>query len=216
MTNRYSQIKWVLFRIARTLKGAVGSGRPLDLAALPRFADGKILIHLGCGKIDSPGFINVDARPAPHVHVAADVTDLSMFPADFADMVYACHLLEHIPINRLREVLWEWRRVVRPGGMLRLSVPDFDKLIDIYARCGGDIEVIARRLMGGQHHKYNFHCAVFNRRYLESLLTEAGFVRVEQWDPATAPYHGFRDHASRTVKKDGQAYPVSLNLQAIK
>ena len=35
----------------------------------PQQADGKTLLHIGCGQVNSPGYINIDARKFPHVHI---------------------------------------------------------------------------------------------------------------------------------------------------
>ncbi len=35
----------------------------------PQQAEGKTLLHIGCGQVNSPGYINIDARKFPHVHV---------------------------------------------------------------------------------------------------------------------------------------------------
>jgi hypothetical protein len=83
---------------------------------LPENPDGKVLIHLGCGDINRPEFINVNVRSAPHVDYIRAVTDLSIFPDNYADLGYACHLLEHIRRNNIRRMLWELNpRLERSG-----------------------------------------------------------------------------------------------------
>ncbi len=209
------ELSWASFVVRRRLKSrALWLMRLFVRPQLPQNPDGKILIHLGCGDIASPDFINVDARPAPHVHYICDVTDLSIFPDNYADLVYACHLLEHIPRNKLRKNLWEWRRILKPDGILRLSVPDFDAILDIYRACDDDIDSIAAFLMGGQNYAENIHYSVFNLKYLSRLLTEAGFLSVREWDPEKVDYHNFEDWANSAIVRDGRAFPVSLNLEA--
>ena len=80
---------------------------------------GKIL---GC----IPGFVHVDALAFPHVDHVRDVTDLSCFDTDSCDLIYACHIVEHFPRHGVGNVLKEWQRVLRPGGVLRIAVPDFE------------------------------------------------------------------------------------------
>lgn len=64
---------------------------------LPNNSDGKILVHVGCGEKNAPGFINVDARPLAHVHlVTDDITSLADFENGTVDLIYTCHLMEHI------------------------------------------------------------------------------------------------------------------------
>ena len=211
------ELNWAGFAVRRRLKSRVlGLKRLFIRPQLPQNPDGKILIHLGCGDIASPEFINVDARPAPHVHYVRDVTDLSIFSDDYADLVYACHLLEHIHHRDLSKTLWEWRRILKPNGILRLSVPDFDALVNIYEKCGSNIDSIAIPLMGGQEYANNTHYSVFNLKYLSRLLKEDGFRSVKEWDPKQVDYHDFEDWASKTIERAGRKYRVSLNIEAIK
>lgn len=211
------ELSWALFVVVRKIKSKLFFiKRLLVKPQLPKNQDGKIFIHLGCGDINSPEFINVDARPAPHIHYVRDVTDLSIFPENYAHLVYACHLLEHIHRDKLKQTLWEWRRILKKGGILRLSVPDFDKLINIYRACNNDISIISRALMGGQGYESNFHYSVFNLKYLSHLLTEVGFRSVREWNPHTFEHHNYDDYASYAIVANGENYPVSLNVEAVK
>lgn len=185
--------------------------------ALPKNINGKVLLHIGCGATNSPEFINIDARPLAHVHIATDdITSLGEFGTGTVDLVYMCHILEHIKGSDLKRVLLEMKRVLKIGGILRLSVPDFDKLIEVYDASGRDINVISKQLMGGQDHEYNIHYSVFNHRRLSDLLTEVGFREVVPWDPDDCQYHDFKDRASRKMKVNGAEIMISLNLEAIK
>ena len=184
---------------------------------LPKNSDGKVLVHIGCGEKDVPGFINVDARPLAHVHVVTDdITSLADFETGTVDLVYMCHILEHIKRSDLKKVLLEMKRVLKDGGVLRISVPDFDRLIEVYNAAGEDIESICRQLMGGQDHQYNIHYCVFNRRHLSELFKDVGFREVSSWDPDNCRYHDFKDRASRKIKVNGKEYLISLNLEAVK
>jgi len=212
-----SELTWASFVFKRKLKSRVlGLKRIFVRPQLPENRDGKIMIHLGCGDIASPEFINVDARPGPHIHYICDVRDLSIFTDDYADLVYACHVLEHIRHRALRKTLWEWRRIIKPGGVLRLSVPDFDKIVHIYESSDHDINSILGPLMGGQGYRYNIHCSVFNHNYLTDRLKEVGFSEVRKWDPNSVEYHDFQDWANSDILRNERAFPISLNLEAVK
>lgn len=190
--------------------------RRLHPPSLPKNSDGKVCIHLGCGEINAPGFINVDAVPYSHVHYVQKVEDLSIFPNNYADLIYASHVLEHISHRDVPKVLKEWRRVLKEGGILRLSVPDFDKLIEVYLSEGKDIRAIIMPLMGGQDYAYNFHKTVFNERYLTELLLSVGFREVRRWNPEEVETHDFEDWASKPITIKNKKYFISLNLEAIK
>ncbi len=213
----FSELAWVAFVVGRRIKNrTLFLKRLLVAPRLPNNPDGKVLIHLGCGDIASPEFINVDARPAPHVHYICDVTDLSIFADDYADLIYVCHVLEHVRHTTLGQTLWEWRRVLKPGGILRLSVPDFDKLLCIYEASRRDLRSIISPLMGGQEHGYNIHYSAFNREYLSGKLIEAGFPEIREWNADLVSNHDFTDWANSSILRDGTAFSVSLNLEAVK
>ena len=190
--------------------------RRLVKPSFPKNRDGKVLVHIGCGKKNSPEFINVDARPFAHVHIVTDdVTCLPDFSDGTVDLVYMCHILEHIKRNDLKDVLSEMKRVLKDGGVLRLSVPDFDRLIDVYNDSGKDINAISHQLMGGQDDEYNIHYSVFNYQRLSELLKEVGFQNVVSWDPDNCQYHNFKDRASRKMNVNGKEHMISLNLEAV-
>jgi len=185
--------------------------------AFPRNSDGKVLVHIGCGKKNSPEFINVDAQAFAHVHIVTDdITSLADFRDGTVDLVYMCHILEHIKRNDLKNVLSEMKRILKDGGVLRLSVPDFDRLVEVYNASGNNIESMSHQLMGGQDSEYNIHYCVFNHSRLSQLLKEAGFRNIALWSPENCLYHDFKDRASRKLKVNGKEYMISLNLEAFK
>jgi predicted SAM-dependent methyltransferase len=215
--NICHELSWVGYTLWRRIRQrALTLRRVFIRPNLPVNSDGKVRIHLGCGDIASPQFINVDARSAPHVHYVSDVTDLFMFSDKSADLVYACHVLEHVRHNALKRTLWEWRRVLKPGGILRLSVPDFDKIIHIYCSSSHNMESIQAPLMGGQTYEQNAHYTAFNCQYLSGLLKEAGFREVREWNARDVSDHEFVDWANSEITLNGRAFPISLNLEAVR
>jgi len=179
-------------------------------------ADGKLNLHLGCGIVNSPGFVNVDAMPMSHIHCVQPVDRLPRFRSGSADLIYASHVLEHISHRETLNVLREWCRVLKPGGVLRLAVPDFDVIARLYQDGGNDVAVIEGVLLGGQDYAYNFHMAVFTEQSLSRLLMEAGLTKVRRWTYGETPMTSLNDHSSLVLTHRGQSYPISLNIEAVK
>lgn len=215
-----NKLRWLLSKAGFIYKKAKlslgGVKRKIVLPALPENKDGKVYIHLGCGEINCPGFINIDLRPFSHVHYIRRAEELDIFPNNYADLIYACHILEHYSHTKITKVLEEWFRVLKKTGILRLSVPDFDKCIEIYNSHGKNIGVIQKNLMGGQNYADNYHKTIFNEESLRSLLLSVGFREVREWDPNVVELHSFDDWASRKKKIGSKEYPISLNIEAIK
>ena len=93
-----------------------------------------VQLHLGCGKRYIPGFLHIDFENFSHIDLVGNVSNLSFINDNSVDLIYACHVLEYFDIFDLKKVLKEWYRVLKKGSILRLSVPDFDKVIEIYKK----------------------------------------------------------------------------------
>jgi ubiquinone/menaquinone biosynthesis C-methylase UbiE len=63
-------------------------------------------------------------------------------------LIYASHVIEYFDINEVKEVLREWRRVLKPGGELRVAVPDFEAMNILYHNGKVKLEDIIGPLYG--------------------------------------------------------------------
>ena len=87
-------------------------------------------LHIGCGKGHLPGWINIDVHPAP---LALNVLRGLPFADGAATHVFVSHLLEHLYYPRdVQAFLAELRRVLAPGGIVRIVVPDIQQCIEAY------------------------------------------------------------------------------------
>jgi predicted SAM-dependent methyltransferase len=169
-------------------------------------------LHIG-GKEAKAGWEILDARPAPHVDHVGNALDLSRFADATFGEIYASHVLEHFSyLNELPAVLAEWQRVLTPGGVLRLSVPDLDILahlllqrrtLDIHQRFH-----VMRMLFGGHLHEHDHHRAGLNLEFMTAYLEKAGFVNAQR-----ITRHGLFNDNSESLIVDT---PISLNMNAYK
>ncbi|MFZ1987930.1 MAG: methyltransferase domain-containing protein [Minisyncoccia bacterium] len=183
--------------------------------SFPKNAGGKTYLNLGAGDTVSKEFVNIDAVPFRRTHLIADIQNLYMFPDNSVDMVYGSHVAEHIPRGRLLGALREWNRVLKPGGVLRLGVPNFDSLVEIYHRSGNEVGSIVNQLLG-QDGEYDDHHTIWNEAFAKKMLTDAGFTGIRSWNPATASHHEFRDKTNRVFTDEQGSVSISLNIEAVK
>lgn len=167
-------------------------------------------IHLGCGDKRLPGFTHVDARQLPGIDHVAHAADLP-FDSGTVDLLYFCHGIEHFRRTEIRGVLGEFRRVLKSGGTLRLSCPDFPALIEIYC-AGNPLSLISGSLYGGQDYEHNHHYDAYDADRLTDLLKAEGFSRMRFWDPALTHPKGFVDYSSYIIA----GIAMSLNIEATK
>lgn len=168
-------------------------------------------LHLGCGNKRLAGYVNVDSRPDVGADLVANIMDLSSLPDDYADLIYVCHALEHVPAARQLATLKGWRRILKAGGILRISVPDWRAMAEMYVNDGVALKVFIAALFGGQEYPENFHYTTHDWQSLSELLLDAGFHRVMGWKPSEVlPATGFSDYSTTIIG----GRPISLNMEA--
>lgn len=174
-------------------------------------------LHLGCGKRYIPGFIHIDGLSYPHVDHVRPIDKLENVETGSADLIYACHVLEHFKRHEVEDVLREWLRVLKPGGVIRLSVPDLQALAQIYLETG-NIDLVVGPLCGRQDHQYNIHYNVFDYASMKRLLERVGFKDVRTYDWRHTEHADIDDFSQAYIphmdKDNGRL--ISLNVEATK
>jgi predicted SAM-dependent methyltransferase len=195
----------VLLRTAATLRYATHGHfvrtrrvrRYLESAAEPK-------LHLGAGPVRLPGWLNTDLISGD---VQLDVGRRLPLPDSVFAFAFAEHLIEHLTQRDAVRLLAELHRVLRPGGVLRLTTPDLKKVIALYEDRN---PAVSRRdyalfLEGVTGKRYDRGCQVLNdqlrlwgHRYvydqedLEARLGEAGFEPVKRLAPGESEHEALR------------------------
>lgn len=179
-------------------------------------------LHLGCGKRYIPGYIHIDLADYPHIDYKHRVDDLSNFSNDSVDLIYASHVLEYFDRLEARRVLAEWRRVLKSGGILRLAVPDFEALVEVYLKYK-DLNLIHGPLYGrweipGSKPIIIYHKTCYDFISLQRILVESGFVDVHRYDWRQTEHKDYDDYSQAYIphmdKEHGKL--ISLNVEATK
>lgn len=153
-----------------------------------------IRLNLGSGCIPLPGYLNLDAN-----------TNDSIFPLDYkdntVDEIRASHVLEHFGFREAVTVLKEWTRVIKPGGVLKIAVPDFSIIAEGFTNGKNDKAVLEAYIMGGQTDGYDFHKSIWHGEKLCTILSVLGYNNLERWESEVA---------------DCASYQLSLNVKGTK
>lgn len=134
-------------------------------------------LDMGCGIKPAAGYTGIDLYVVGEGIVNAPMWKLP-FPDDSIEEVYSCHALEHVPKRGIVPTLKEWHRVLEPGGMVNISVPDLEWCCrEWLARQTNDwyMDII----FGNQDHAGEFHMTGFTRDILREYLEQAGFERID-------------------------------------
>jgi SAM-dependent methyltransferase len=148
--------------------------------------DGIRRLNWGCGAAGEPGWINSDLKEGPGVDISCDIREGLPIDGDSIDYAVSIHALPEIPFADLVAVLRELRRVLKPGGILRLGLPDLLKGIAAFERADRSYFLVPDEdaaSLGGklavQLTWYGYSRSLFTPDHIEELLLRAGFVAVE-------------------------------------
>ena len=155
--------------------------------------------------------VNLDKSTQPTVNAPATKIPLE---DDFADLVYASHILEHLDYGNRHPsayaALKEWWRILKPGGTLMVGVPDLEVLCELYLKGStADRVMIMRMMMGGHLNEWDYHYAGYDQNLLASYLSYSGFENIER----VRNFGLFTDDCTTLEYKNT---PISLNLKATK
>jgi SAM-dependent methyltransferase len=148
----------------------VASTLPQEAATKP--VEDAIKLNFGCGTNKLDGWLNFDAE--------VDIEKRLPFPDDHADFIYAEHVVEHVDYHAALRFFAECRRVLKPGGVIRICVPSLE---NIWRRGDQDYFDFTRKWApsadrrGAMHaiiHAHG-HKAIWSQALLEACLFFAGF-----------------------------------------
>jgi predicted SAM-dependent methyltransferase len=164
-------------------------------------------LNVGAGNRALPDFANLDRKNKDEAYPLAQWIPMEggggyrhNFADESVDEVRASHILEHFSHTKTVDVVREWVRVLKVGGILKIAVPDFDRCVDQYRNRASELPVEGV-VMGGHVNDDDCHGALFNRRKLVNLMEAAGLIDIEDWTSET---------------DDCASYPISLNLKGRK
>ena len=87
-----------------------------------------LVVDLGCGRWPRPdATVRVDFNDYPHVDVKHDLLKVPYpFDDNSAEKIYLWDVAEHIPIFEVVRVFYQCYKILQPGGMLDITVPDVE------------------------------------------------------------------------------------------
>jgi predicted SAM-dependent methyltransferase len=138
----------------------------------------KHILDIGCGeKKTIEGSIGLDIRKTDVVDVIADGRQLP-FSNDYFDHVFSSHVIEHFSHREINNVLQEWVRVIKPGGIIEIRCPDLQARSLLFFLHPNRQDI--KNIYGDQNYPENTHKCGFSYGLLRKYLEEASVVNVKR------------------------------------
>lgn len=179
-------------------------------------SNSDLKIHIGCGQRKIHGFLNIDIDPNNNPDLVDDAW-LNSQKENSAHIIYACHILEHIPKSKCQLILYRWLDILAPNGSLYISVPNIRAAMARYL-INKDLKEISGFLWGGQKTEWDFHYNGFDYDSLSNLLTYVGFSKIAEYNWKETEWFYIDDYSQAYLPHmdKGTGKLMSLNMIAIK
>lgn len=137
-------------------------------------------LHLGSAHVYKRGWVNIDQH-GENVDFVWDLRRSLPLPPGSVDAIFHEHMLEHLPAAAGLALTRECHRLLRPGGILRIGVPDFGRYANDYADGHGFIAGVRPEvptpLFALAEVVYGYgHRSLWDEATLVGLLGEVGFA----------------------------------------
>ena len=137
-------------------------------------------LNIGCGIKIREGWTNIDITD----NGQEIVSDIRTLPLDdnVAVEAEAIHVIEHFNVWEAEGLIKEWFRVLKPGGVLRVEFPEFQKVLDTIKRMKDTTAEDALTYLYGAlygdfkyENPYMTHLWCFQAKDIALLMSQIGF-----------------------------------------
>ena len=178
-----------------------------------------IKINLGCGwRNFGKDWIHIDGGNYPHLD-SKDIINLP-YKDNSIDLIYASHVIEYFDREEIPNILNKWKSKLKPGGTLRLAVPNFHTRAKLYI----EDKISLNNFLGPLYGKMKmdnsiiYHKTTYDYKELKDILDKCGFININYYDWRNTEHSNFDDHSQAYIphmdKENGTL--ISLNIEAVK
>ncbi len=154
-------------------------------------------LHLGCGQNYLDGYVNVDLPQEGQTvmkskaDIYQDIRTLA-YQENSIDEIRNHHLLEHFTRQEALKLLCQWRKWLKPGGLLFIETPDFETAAKKFSRAGVNEKFkIARHIFGSHEADWAVHKDWWGEQKFRFVLSKLGFenIKIEKKKAFTSKHY---------------------------
>jgi len=137
-----------------------------------------IMLNLASQGEVIPGFINIDKNPRTELEINGDIRNLK-FKDDSVEIIVAKNILQVFSHREFPRILLEWKRVLKIGGTIIISVPDLKSILEAYVNNKLNIDEIQNAIFGHQANEFDYFYNGFDEKSIVTALEQSGFKVIE-------------------------------------
>lgn len=175
-------------------------------------------LQIGAHVCVLPGWLNSDLYPQSISSITLDATKTFPIPDASFDYIFSEHQLEHITHKQAVSMLGECRRILRPGGKVRIAVPSLDRMVELFRPARTDLQDRYIQFMTNiswptvedpspcfaiNSAFMDFgHRFIYDQATLRKTLEAAGFAQVQFFAPGVSDDPNLTGIEARTTDTD--------------
>ncbi len=149
----------------------------------------SLYLNVGCGPYPKENFINLDYNWEPAIDICWDITKKKYpLPDQSLKGIYTEHCMEHITLDAFKENCKEFFRMLQPGGIIRIVVPDGELYFDLYheRKNGKTVHFpyeeghITGMSRINELFRRHGHLFIYDFETMKKILEAAGFVNIRK------------------------------------
>ena len=169
-------------------------------------------LYVGSRNYKPDGYVTVDIDPTNKPDIVADITNMAVVSDGSCDEVVAGHVLEHIEWPDSFAAMAEFARVLKPGGVVKIALPDMSSLTRMLLSGESAFHVMGLIYgLGGRLNTFERHRYGFTPGMLVDILEALGFGEFNWWNSSLSD--ASNGWAPRGLD---ERIGMSLNMQAVK
>lgn len=154
---------------------------------------GPLMLNIGCGTDYKKGWVNVDNNSDNNIEkldLNWDLRNPLPFEDNTVDFIFNEHFFEHLEVEEARAAMKDLMRILKPGGVMRVAMPDLEWVVDNYLHLSIENDpMIKNRDMGfvktrAERLNMSFswwgHKWLYDWEELERRANEAGYTKVKR------------------------------------
>jgi predicted SAM-dependent methyltransferase len=148
-----------------------------------------VRLHLGCGPFLFDGYLNIDGDYIQNPAVINYDISLTPYPLpdNSVDEILSVHVIEHIERWLIEDMLKEWLRILKPGGIVAVEWPDLLKACKMIVNepdgLRGENKKLAKHTLHAIYgnprfsHRAMMHAYGYSVDSLSDILLKVGFSK---------------------------------------